>query len=169
MATPAERRDPMPSTTYRGVVIPEWIDANRHMNVSAYDGVFDAAERSFFDEFGLGNPYIARTGLSCFRLERCVRYERELVEGDAVEVRSRIAWTDFRKIHHFHELWNLGLGRRAAFADVLSIHVDLRSRSSVSIEYPEIRMPLVRLAEAHALLPTPSGMIHRSGSPEKAG
>ena len=150
-----------PSVTFRGRVGPEWIDANRHMNVSAYDRVFDAAEKAFFEEFGVGDAYIRRTGLTCFRLEKHVRYERELLEGDPLEVRSRVAWTDFRRIHHFHELWNVEAGYRAAFADSLSIHVDLGRRKSAIVELPEIRRPLERLANAHAALPSPAGMAPR--------
>lgn len=148
--------------TFHGSVAEAWIDVNRHMNVSAYDAIFDAAEKAFFEEFGVGDAYIRRTDRSFFRLEKYIRYERELVFGDVVEVRSRVAWTDFRRIHHFHELWNVGAGYRAAYADSLSIHVDLGRRKAAPVEFPEVRQPLAALAQAHAALPAPAGMVRRA-------
>jgi acyl-CoA thioester hydrolase len=164
MESSAEREAPVAgeTLTFRGSVTEAWIDANRHMNVSAYDVVFDAAEKAFFELFGIGDAYIRRTDLSCFRLEKLIRYERELVLGDALEVRSRVAWTDFRRIHHFHELWNVEAGYRAAFADSVSMHVDLRLRKAAAMELPEVREPLAALAQAHAALPAPPGLVART-------
>jgi acyl-CoA thioester hydrolase len=165
MKLSAEREAPDAGATlsFRGSVTEAWIDVNRHMNVSAYDVVFDAAEKAFFEMFGIGDAYIRRTDMSCFRLEKFIRYERELVLGDPLEVRSRVAWTDFRRIHHFHELWNVGAGYRAACADSLSIHVDLRLRKAAAMEMPEVREPLAALAQAHAALPPPAGLVPRMG------
>ena len=146
---------------FRDAVRAEWIDINRHMHISSYDKVFDAAESAFFELFGIRDDYIARTDLSCFRLEKFVRYERELLHGDLIEVRSRIVWTDFRRIHHFHELWNTGANYRAAYSDALSIHVDLKRRKAVFVEDPEIRLPLEALATAGAALPAPAGLAER--------
>lgn len=155
--------------SFRGSVKPEWIDANRHMNVSAYDLIFDASEHAFFEAFGVGDSYIRRTSLSCFRLEKLVGYERELLEGDPVEVRSRIAWTDYRKIHHFHELWNARDGYRAAFADIVSIHVDLRLRKGVTVERDEVRRPLEQFAVEHAGLASAAGMVVRHNGRRTGG
>ncbi|WP_047146785.1 thioesterase family protein [Aquamicrobium sp. LC103] len=148
-------------TGTRVSVKPEWIDANRHMNVSAYDLVFDIAEKDFFAAFGVGDDYINRTEFSCFRLERLIRYERELLLDDPLEVRSRVAWTDYRKIHHFHELWNVRDGYRAAFADVVSVHVDLSLRKAATVELAEVRQPLEKFATEHAGLASPAGLLSR--------
>ena len=158
-APPAERPEPLIS--YRGRVAPNWVDVNRHMNVSWYDRVFDMAEHTLFEAFGIEDGYIARTRLSIFRLERLVRYERELLEADAIEVASRVVWTDFRRVHHFHELRNVAKGYRAASVDALSIHVDLRLRKSAPMSLPETTIPLARLAREHALLPQAEGVLAR--------
>lgn len=147
--------------SFAGEVAPAWIDANDHMNVSWYDTVFDKAEQRFFEAFGIDDDFIRRTRKSFFRLERLVRYERELLLGDQVEARSRVIWSDFRRIHHFHELWNTGQGYRAAVADAISIHVDLAIRRSTPIEMPEVREPLEQLLAECSAFPRPEGVLHR--------
>lgn len=148
-------------TTFHGQVAPGWIDVNGHMNVSWYDRLFDDAEERLFCEFGIGEPYILRTGLSVFRLERVVVYRRELMQGDRLEMRSRVLWSDLRRVHHFHELWNSGAGYRAAHADVVSIHVDLAVRKSTPATLPEVIDPLRRLLAAHRAAPLPEGVVPR--------
>ena len=110
---------PHPHVSFRGEVGPDWLDANEHMNVSWYDRVFDEAEMRFFVEFGIEENSIRETGLTFFRLEKLVGYERENMSGDAIEVRSRVIWTDFRRVHHFHEMWNLTRQYRAAHVDAV--------------------------------------------------
>lgn len=149
------------SITFRGPVEADWIDVNQHMSAGFYDQLFDRSEMALFTEFGIADPYILRTGLSYYRLERLVVYARELMQGDPLEVRSRVLWTDLRRVHHFHELWNRAAGYRAAYADVISIHVDLRTRKSAVATLPEVTEPLRRLCAAHTAHPLPEGVLQR--------
>lgn len=154
---------PLPSfsVTMRGQVESDWIDVNGHMSAGYFDRLFDRAEESLFTEFGIADPYILRTGLSYYRLERIVIYARELMQGDPLEVRSRVLWTDLRRVHHFHELWNTAAGYRAAYCDGISIHVDLTTRKSAVATLPEVTEPLLRLRAAHSTPPLPEGVVHR--------
>ncbi|MCB1462849.1 MAG: thioesterase family protein [Nitratireductor sp.] len=152
---------PHPHVSFRGEVGPDWLDANEHMNVSWYDRVFDEAEMRFFVEFGIEENSIRETGLTFFRLEKLVGYERENMSGDAIEVRSRVIWTDFRRVHHFHEMWNLTRQYRAAHVDAVSIHVDLRTRKSVEMTSPQARAVIARCVAAHAGEPPVAGILHR--------
>lgn len=149
------------SVTCRGRVLPNWLDANGHMNVSWYDRLFDTAETTFFEEFGIHDDYIRRTGLSIFRLERVIVYEREMMLDDPLEARSRVLWTDLRRIHHFHELWNIQGNFRAAICDAVSIHVDLGTRKSVEAILPEVREPLLARRVAQGGEPFPPGVPRR--------
>lgn len=155
--------DPRPFVSFRGEVEPPWLDVNRHVNVSGYDRVFDSAESDLFDVFGICDAYIRRTNYSIFRLEKTVRYERELMMGGRLEVRSLVLWTDLKRIHHFHELWNVDQDYRAATAEGVSIHVDLRLRKSTRILDVEVAAPLIRLAAEHARLPRPKGVVRTFG------
>ncbi|MBO6718471.1 MAG: thioesterase family protein [Rhizobiaceae bacterium] len=143
---------PSPFVGFRGQVVPDWIDANGHMNVSWYDHVFDRAESALFDAFGVDEKYIRRAFCGMFRLEKRVRYEKELVEGDDLRIDSRIVSSDGRLLKHFHELWNLTREVRAASAHYVSIHVDLTRRKPAQISDPLVLVPLQRLAYEHTQL-----------------
>lgn len=134
---------------YEGVVGDGWIDANDHMNVSWYDRVFDAAESQLFEAFGIDEAYIARTRHGMFRVEKTIRYERELLAGDRIRVTGRIAAFDGRGVRHTHELVNVATGRRAATATYASLHVDLSRRKVAAVADPDVLAALRALASAH--------------------
>lgn len=142
-----------PFTGFEGVVRPDWIDANRHMNVAWYDHIFDIAESALFAAFAIDEEYIRTRGCGMFRLEKRIRYERELVEGDRLRIEGRIVSTDHRLVRHYHELLNLTSGILAASAEYTSIHVDLSMRKSARIADPDIRRRLDELYARHAALP----------------
>jgi acyl-CoA thioester hydrolase len=147
--------------SYSGRVGPDWIDVNRHMNTSWYDYVFDRAEKGLFDAFGLTEKRIRDTGLSAFRLEKLVEYNRETMLDDLFEVRSRLVWTDYRRLHHLHEMWNVTRGHRSAYADCISMHVDLSIRKGAEIADEAMRAVLARFLDANAALPLPVGVPQR--------
>lgn len=136
---------------FEGVVKPEWIDINEHMNVRWYDHVFDNAEHDLIEAIGISDPYIAASGFTIYRLEKRIRYERELLLGEQLLVKSRITFTDERILKHRHELLNLSRNIRAASAEYTSIHVDLSVRKSARISDPAILEPLRKLFAAHAV------------------
>jgi acyl-CoA thioester hydrolase len=142
-----------PFVGFEGAVQPAWLDANDHMNVAWYDHVFDIAESALFAAFAIDDGYIRANGRTMFRLEKRVRYERELRGGDRLRVEGRIVGTDERLVKHFHELLNLTTGVRAATAEYVSIHVDLAKRKSARITDPIVLTPLRALAARHAALP----------------
>lgn len=152
---------PRPYISFRGKVEPQWLDVNQHMNVSWYDRVFDTAESDLFEVFGIHDDYIRATSFSFFRLEKSVRYERELMPDARLEARSVILWTDLKRVHHFHELWNIDENYRAATVEGLSIHVDLRLRKAATITVEDTATRLSVLAAEHAQLPWPAGVARR--------
>lgn len=109
-------------------VRPEWVDYNGHMNVAYYVLIFDQATDAALDRFGLGEDYRRKTGCSVFVGEMRVRYLRELREGEAVEVMTRLLGSDEKRVLLFHEMRRPGDGRPAADTEVLCLHVDLGSR-----------------------------------------
>ncbi len=141
---------PIPFIGFEGKVEPAWIDVNGHMNVAWYDHVFDRAESSLFAAFGIDEAYIRANGRSMFRLEKRVRYERELAGGDRIRIESRIVSTDERILRHAHVLMNLTAGIRAGMAEYVSIHVDLAKRKSARILDPVLLPRLRQLAARHA-------------------
>ncbi len=134
---------------FEGVVGDDWIDFNGHMNVDWYDHVFDAAESQLFQSLGVDEAYVERTRHGMFRIEKAIRYERELLLGDRIRVTGRISAFDGRGVRHLHELVNVGTGVRAATATYASLHVDLSRRKVASVSDPEVLVALRALAEAH--------------------
>ena len=58
-----------PIISYRGKVLPEWIDWNGHMNVAYYVMAFDLATDALFDQLNMGKAYREGTNCSTFTLE----------------------------------------------------------------------------------------------------
>lgn len=136
---------------YEGIVEPDWIDINDHMNITWYDHVFDIADLYLIEMIGLTDPYILATGLTTYRVEKKIRYERELLRGDRLRIHSRVSFTDERIIKQSHELMNVTRNVRAASAEFTSIHVDLSVRKAARILDPVILEPLRRLVQAHTI------------------
>lgn len=160
---------PAPYPSLAGRVEPMWIDRNEHMNVSRYDQVFDTAESRFYADCGIDAGLQARRrGL--FRLEKHIRYQRELRLGAAIAVATRIVWTDLKRIHVFHEMWNADESYRAATMECIAIHMDLDARKPIRIDDPEVRRRIEAMAAAHAGLPAPEDLGRRVGRrPDSTG
>ena len=85
---------PAPFGRYESEVLPEWIDANDHMNLAYYTVLFDYATDLLLDAIGIGRQYKDNTGNGTFVVETHNLYERELllVTACASVLRSS-AWT----------------------------------------------------------------------------
>jgi acyl-CoA thioester hydrolase len=106
-----------------GVVKPEWIDVNGHMNVAYYVLAFDLA------------------------VDAChITYQQELMEGDPYIVTAQILAYDDKRIHQFQRLYHAEKYFLAATGEWMNLHVDLETRR-VSV-WPE--SVLARLAEYSA-------------------
>ena len=85
---------PAPFDQYRGEVLPEWIDANNHMNLAYYTVLFDYATDALFDAIGIGRQYKDSTNHGTFAVETHNLYERELMLGDRVRIATQILGMD---------------------------------------------------------------------------
>jgi acyl-CoA thioester hydrolase len=114
----------------------EWIDVNSHMNATHYGLVVYDAHFNFTEEIGLGEAYVKQTGCGKAVLESHMIYEREVCLGDMLEVRSWLLAVDAKRLHFFHEVYNLSKDVRAATSEQVDIHLDLNLRSSAPM--PEV-------------------------------
>jgi len=113
---------------YEDSVRPEWIDSNGHMNLACYVVAFDLATDRMYDELGIGNAYRAETGNSCFTAETHTLYERELLLGERLRVRSWVLGVDGKRLHYFHEMFHGVSGVRVAAQELLALHIDMGVR-----------------------------------------
>ncbi len=143
-----------PLCLYTGVVPPQWIDYNGHMNVAYYVLAFDYATDAFMESLGMGREYRERAQCSTFVVETHVNYQRELVAGDPMRVTTQLLGFDSKRIHYFHRLYHARKGFLAATTELMVIHVELTERHSASMPLPAMDRLSVLMA-AHVQLPRP--------------
>jgi acyl-CoA thioester hydrolase len=143
---------PAPFDRYRGEVLPEWIDANNHMNLAYYTVLFDYATDALFDAIGIGREYKDSTNHGTFAVETHNLYERELLLGDQVRVATQILGMDDKRLHLGHEMFMLASGQRAATQELMYLHVDLAARHAVPFP-AAVRGRVAAAASAHSTLP----------------
>jgi acyl-CoA thioester hydrolase len=142
----------------RGVVLPEWVDYNGHMNVAYYLVAFDLATDVFLDWIGLDKALRESRGGTTFTAEVHIGYRRELHEGDPITVATQLLSYDQKRIRYLHRMYHTERGFEAAYAENLSLYVDLNTRRVAEMA-PESLNRLEEALAAHSEL----------GLPEEAG
>ena len=146
---------PAPFDSYRDVVRSEWIDHNRHMNMSYYLVVFDLATDEWLRFVGLDQGHRDALEVTTFCLEAHVTYHREVREGDRLRFTTRLLDHDVKRIHYFHEMRHAKEGFVSATSELLAIHVNMETRRSEPFP-PATRELLARLKAQHSTLPLPA-------------
>ena len=113
---------------FEGVVLPEWIDANGHLNLAYYVVLFDQATDLLYDALGVGQAYREATGNSTFTAETHTRYEREVRVGERVRVVPYLLGADTKRLHYFHEMFHTEHGHRVAAQELIALHIDMSVR-----------------------------------------
>lgn len=149
-----------PLCLYTGVVPPQWIDYNGHMNVAYYVLAFDHATDAFLDYLGMGPNYRDRENCSTFVVETHVNYQRELVAGDPMRITTQLLGFDSKRIHYFHRLYHAARGFLSATTELMVIHVDLDERHSASMPLPVLdRLGAVMAQHIQLSRPPQSGRV----------
>ena len=143
-----------PLCLHRGVIRPEWIDYNGHMNVAYYVLVFDLGTDALLDYLGIDASYRERTGFSTYVLESHITYERELKEGDAYRVSVQLLDADAKRLHYFEQLYHEPDDTLAATTEIMLMHMDMASVRSTPMPEP-VRTSVASLMESHGNLPRP--------------
>jgi acyl-CoA thioester hydrolase len=140
-----------------GVVLPEWIDANGHMNLAYYVVLFDQATDLLYDALGVGQAYRDVTGNSTFTAETHTLYERELRAGERVRVTAHLLGADAKRLHYFHEMFHADRGHRVAAQELLALHIDMSSRRVAPFP-PDRYAEIEAMVRARAGRKLPSGV-----------
>jgi acyl-CoA thioester hydrolase len=111
-----------------GIVKPEWIDANDHVNVAYYVLAFDLGVDALWHQLGITSEYIETTSGSTFAVESHITYQRELVLDDPYFVTAQILAYDDKRIHQFQRLYHAEKKFLAATGEWMNLHVDLVKR-----------------------------------------
>jgi len=151
---------PAPFDRYEGEVLPEWIDANDHMNLAYYIVLFDYATDALFDAIGIGRQYKDTNNKGTFAVETHNLYENELLVGERVRISTQVLAVDSKRLHLSHEMFGLASGERAATQELMYLHVDLAKRRAVPFP-DDVRERVVAAAAAHAHLRRPDWIGRR--------
>ena len=143
-----------PLCLHRGVIRPEWIDYNGHMNVAYYVLVFDQGTDALLDYLGMDRAYRERSGYSTYVLESHITYERELKEGDAYRVCIQLLDADAKRLHYFERLYDASDDTLAATTEIMLMHIDMATVRSTPMPEP-VRNNVSALMESHGNLPRP--------------
>ena len=134
--------------TYRGTVYPWHCDHIGHMNVMWYVGKFDEASWNMFARLGLTPSYLRESGRGMAAVQQNISYQRELLAGDLVEVKSRLVEFRDKSIRILHEMRNAETGEIAATCEIAAVHIDRAARKAAPFA------PAIRYAAMPHLVPS---------------
>jgi acyl-CoA thioester hydrolase len=132
--------------TYRGAVYPWHCDHVGHMNNMWFAGKFDEASWNFLLMLGVTPTYLRDAERGMAAVELSTTFEKEVMAGDSVEVRTELIEVRERVIRFRHAMYNVETGERCASCTATGVHVDIRLRRAVP-------MPEAIRAAAEAHLP----------------
>jgi acyl-CoA thioester hydrolase len=155
---------PAPFVSRPGLVRPEWIDHNGHLNLAYYIVLFDVATDALWASIGMDDTYLERTGCGTFAVETHTLYVNELLEGDATTAHSLILGVDAKRLHIAHELLRDHDGAVAARHELMFLNIDMTARKSTP--WPAETLALIQaMHRAHAAAPQPDWTGRRIAIP----
>ncbi|MCP3988607.1 MAG: thioesterase-like protein [Actinomycetia bacterium] len=145
---------PAPFVGLKTEIKPEWIDQNGHFNAGYYFVVFDDAVADWTHFIGLDDDHRAANKVTTFSVEGHITFERELQEGDPIEIRTQLLGWDAKRVHCIHFMYHRDEGWLAATNELMSMHISEETRRSAPMA-PEVQERLAAIEAAHSQLPTP--------------
>jgi acyl-CoA thioester hydrolase len=116
--------------TYRGAILPWHCDHMGHMNVMWYTGKFDEATWNLFAHIGLTPSYFRGEAFGMAGVQQNITYQRELMAGDVIEIRSHMVEARARRIQFIHTMRNTETDQIASMCDLTAVHIDRRVRKA---------------------------------------
>lgn len=145
------RFGPAPFASCPGVVLPEWIDENDHLNLAYYIVLFDRATDALWGTLGLGAAYRRATGCGTFAVETHTIYLTELLVHERTRALSWVVGADSKRLHVAHDLIRDRDGAVSARHELMFLNVDLVARRSVP--WPAATLARLRAAQNGAEAP----------------
>jgi len=115
-------------------IIKEWTDYNGHMNLSYYILVFDIGAEVILSKFKMGEHSAKTTKKSTMVVETHTTYNREVKEGDEVDVVLSHFDHDNKRLHYKLEMYDKAKNTLSATTEVLSLYIDLNLRKVAEFE-----------------------------------
>lgn len=140
--------------TWRGTVLPEWVDYNGHLRDACYLLLFSYATDGLMDQIGLDEAGRKATGHSIFTVEAHINYVQEVKVGVAVEVRTQMLGHDGKRLQVYHSLHRANSQPLLAGNEQMLLNVDMNGPFSTPFA-PAVHEKLGALMAQHQSLPKP--------------
>jgi acyl-CoA thioester hydrolase len=120
--------------SYRGTVYPWHCDHMGHMNVMWYVGKFDEALWNYLARLGVTPAYLRAQSRGMAAVEQTIRYQRELLAGDAICVRSHVVELRDKALVVEQTMADEVAGHAAATMRLTAVHLHTQQRRAVAFE-----------------------------------
>ena len=127
--------------TYEGTVYPWHCDQMGHMTDMWHVGKFDEASWNLLASVGLTPTYFRDSNRGMVAVEQRLAYEKELIAGDMIFVRSRVLEAREKAILFVHEMVNAQTLEVAATSYYTAVHIDRGTRRACPLP-PHVQVVL---------------------------
>lgn len=138
--------------TWQGHVSQDWVDYNGHLRDAFYLLLFSYGTDGLMDQIGLDEKGRQSTGHSMFTLECHLNFLREIKQGTAVAVHTRVLGIDSKRVQIYHQLFAEGREEAVAASEQMLLNVEMAGPRGAAFAEP-VRAALQALAADHAGLP----------------
>jgi acyl-CoA thioester hydrolase len=114
--------------TARGTVHAWQCDHMGHANLRAYGEFFEQALWHVFNRIGMTPSVLRGEAIRMAGVQQNITYRRELLPGDLVYVRSRLAEISERKLRMLHEMVNAESEEVCATCELTAVCLDAGTR-----------------------------------------
>ena len=121
-------------------IIKEWIDYNGHMNMAYYVLIFDQAWENILNKFQMGGEKAEESKRTTMVVETRTTYDREVKEGDEVEVYVSYFDHDKKRLHLKCEMYEKKTKKLSATMENLSLYIDLDKRKVTEFEDEKVKI-----------------------------
>src|SRR5262245_17349976 len=150
------------------LILPEFIDANGHMNVGYYTLLFDRALDLPWARLRIYSQQILASGYSTFALQSHLHYKRELRLGDALDFDILLLDYDAKRVHYLMRMLHRQERWVAATCEQLSICMNMNTRRSTA--WPAAALAdVAALHSAHQDRPRPAEVGQAIGIRRRCG
>ncbi len=114
--------------TARGTVHSWQCDHMGHANLRAYGEFFEQALWHLFNRIGITPSVLRGDAIRMAGVQQNIRYLKELLPGDLVVVRSRLAELKERSFKMVHEMQHIESGELCATCELTAVCIDAKTR-----------------------------------------
>jgi acyl-CoA thioester hydrolase len=141
-------------TTWRGTVLPQWVDYNGHLNDAYYMVVFSEATNALMGMIGLDEAGRKATGHTIYTLEAHINYLKEVKQDKAIEVRTQILGSDAKRLQIYQVMLLAGTDTLLAANEQMLLNIDMAGPRAAPFA-PTVMAKVQVLTLAHRPLPRP--------------